>query len=391
MIILFATESYYPNIDGGAVAQHRLVQELTKKGHEIGVIAPNTAFKNIVEDDQGSTIFRTRGVKLPSYMAGKYHTSVAPIFQIKKIVKSFKPDVINVCSPYPNGVCAMICAKKSKIPLVGSIHMLPENMLSPILGKHYYETIQNWSWSYLVYFYNLVDWATVPTQTGADMYIQRGLKTPVTSISNGVNTTMFKPTNDGDYLKEKFNIPKKNIILYTGRMSREKNVDVLIKAMPDVIKQFDAHFLFCGSGGNYKQKMMKLVETLNVADHATFIDFLNWGDYPDIYTIADVFVMPAESELQSIVTLEAIASGVPVVVVNQGAVRELALHGNGLLFEPQDSKQLAGNIVKILSDKKLRTTMKKKSLELSKKHTMPYVASQYEQVYENVLEKYKNK
>jgi glycosyltransferase involved in cell wall biosynthesis len=389
MKILFATESYYPNIDGGAVAQHRLVHELVKNGHQVGVIAPNTAFKNNVEDDQGSTIFRTRAVKLPSYMAGKYHTSVIPLFQIKKIVQSFKPNVINVCSPYPNGVCAMICAKKYRIPLVGSIHMLPENMLSPFLGKTHYETLQSWSWWYLITFYNRVDWATVPTQTGANMYTQKGLRTPITPISNGVNTTMFSPTNEGDYLREKFNIPKKNIILYTGRMSREKNVDVIIKAIPDVIHELDCHFLFCGSGGNYKQKMMKLAETLQVEDHATFVDFLNWEDYPNIYTIADVFVMPAESELQSIVTLEALASQLPVIVVNCGAVQELARHENGLLFEPQDSKQLASNIIKILSDKKLRTTMKKKSLELSKSHTMPYVAAQYEKVYENVLEKYK--
>jgi 1,2-diacylglycerol 3-alpha-glucosyltransferase len=389
MKILFATESYYPNIDGGAVAQHRLVYELTKNGHQVGVIAPNTAFKNTVEDDQGSTIFRTRGVKLPSYMAGKYHTSVIPLLQINKIIHDFKPDIINVCSPYPNGVSAMICAKKYRIPLVGSIHMLPENMLSPFLGKAHYETLQNWSWRYLVGFYNRVDWTTVPTQTGADMYTQKGLKKPVTPISNGVNTTMFSPANNGDYLRKKFNIPRKNIILYTGRMSREKNVDVIIKAIPDVIQELDCHFLLCGSGGNYKQTMMNLAETLHVTDHATFVDFLAWEDYPNIYSIADVFVMPAESELQSIVTLEALASELPVIVVNCGAVQELARHENGLLFEPQDSKQLASNIIRILSDKKLRTIMKKKSLELSKNHTMPHVATQYEKVYENVLEKNK--
>jgi 1,2-diacylglycerol 3-alpha-glucosyltransferase len=98
-----------------------------------------------------------------------------------------------------------------------------------------------------------------------------------------------------------------------------------------------------------------------------------------------VFVMPAESELQSIVTLEAIASGVPPVVVNKGAVPELASSGNGLMFEPKDSTQLAANIVTILSDSKLRSTMKKKSLQLSKKHSLSYVGSQYEQVYEAVL------
>ncbi len=119
--------------------------------------------------------------------------------------------------------------------------------------------------------------------------------------------------------------------------------------------------------------------------HTTFIDFLDWADYPNIFTLADVFVMPAESELQSIVTLEAIATGVPPVVVNKGAVPELASAQNGLVFEPQNSNQLANNIITILSDKQLRETMKRNSLKLSEQHSMNIVGTQYEQVYEKVL------
>jgi glycosyltransferase involved in cell wall biosynthesis len=159
---------------------------------------------------------------------------------------------------------------------------------------------------------------------------------------------------------------------------------VLVKAIPSVLKNLDAHFLFCGSGG-LKPDMMKLTQQLGVDAHTTFIDFLDWADYPNIFTLADVFVMPAESELQSIVTLEAIATGVPPVVVNKGAVPELANAQNGLVFEPQDSNQLAKNIITILSDTNLKNTMKKNSLKLSEQHSMNAVGAQYEQVYEKVL------
>jgi len=391
MKILFATESYYPNIDGGAIAQRRLVHELTKNGHDVGVIAPATSFKNIIEQDKGSTIFRTRGLTLPFYMNNKYHFSPFPIFQVKKIIKTFKPDVIDVCSPYPIGVSIMICAKKYSIPIIGSIHMLPENMLSPFLSSRYYETMKKYSWSYLVYFFNLVDWTTIPTQTGADMYINMGLKTKVTPISNGVDTEIFNPNTNGEYLRKKFKIPKENIVLYTGRMSSEKNLDVLIKAIPYVLKEIDAHFLLCGSGGGYKQNIEKLTETLKISDNTTFIDFLEWNDYPNIYSLADLFVMPAEAELQSIVTMEAIASGLPAVVVNKGAVPELVSLDNGLLFDPKNSKQMASNIVKILLDKKLKNIMSKNSLKLVKRHSMDYIRSQYEKVYENVIEHYENR
>lgn len=384
MKILFTTESYYPIIDGGAIAQHRIVHELLNRGHDVRVIAPSFSFENTVEEENGSIIYRPRAFILPFYMNNKYHFAPFPFFYIKKILNDFKPDVINVCSPYPNSICAMILAKKSRIPLVGSIHILPENILAPFFTSAFYPTLVKYTWAYLIYFYNRVDWATVPTQTGAAMYQEKGMKTPVTPISNGVNTTMFKPTNKGEYLRKRFNLPQKLLVLYTGRINQEKNVDVLIKAIPTVLGEVDAHFLFCGSGG-LKPEMMKLTHQLGVDGHTTFIDFLDWADYPNIYALADVFVMPAESELQSIVTLEALASGVPPIVVNKGAVPELASAGNGLVFEPRDSHQLAAHIITILSDKKLRNTMKEKSLQLSQQHSMSSVGSQYEQVYETVL------
>jgi glycosyltransferase involved in cell wall biosynthesis len=385
MKILFATESYFPNIDGGAIAQHRLVHELVKNGNEVGVIAPSLSFKNCIEEDKGSTIFRTRGIVLPFYMNNKYHFSPFPLLKLQKIFKSFKPDIVNICSPYPIGVSALLLAKKNKIPVVGSIHILPENMLSPFLNSRYYALIKKYSWTYLVYFFNFMDWVTVPTQTGADMYIEKGLKIKITPISNGVNTEIFNPNNDGRYLQKKFKIPKENVVLYTGRMSSEKNLDVLLEAIPHVLNKVDAHFLFCGSGGVYKQKMKKLTEKLQITDNTTFIDFLKWGDYINIYSIADIFIMPAEAELQSIVTMEAIASGLPAVVVNKGAVHELVSSNNGLLFESRNSKQLANNIVSILSDTKLKTKMSKNSLKLIKQHSMKYIGNQYEKLYQRVL------
>ncbi len=384
MKILFTTESYYPIIDGGAIAQHRIVHELIKKGHDVRVIAPAFCFKNTVEEENGSTIYRPRAFVLPFYMNNKYHFAPFPLLHVKKIIEEFKPDVINVCSPYPISICAMILAKKKHIPLVGSIHILPENVLAPFFSSALYPKMVKYTWSFLVYFYNRVDWATVPTQTGAAMYQEKGLKVPITPISNGVNIELFKPTNKGEYLRKRFNLPKKPLILYTGRINQEKNVDVLVKAIPSVLKNIDAHFLFCGSGG-LKPDMMKLTQQLGVDANTTFIDFLDWADYPNIFTLADVFVMPAESELQSIVTLEAIATGVPPVVVNKGAVPELASAQNGLVFEPQDSDQLARNIITILSDEALKDAMKKNSLKLSEQHSMNAVGTQYNAVYEKVL------
>jgi glycosyltransferase involved in cell wall biosynthesis len=321
-------------------------------------------------------------------MDGKYHFSPFPFFQVKKIIDSVKPDIVNICSPYPISWATLTYAKKREIPVVGSIHILPENILAPFRRLNLYSTIYNYVWSYLIYFYNLVDWATIPTQTGADMYTSRGLKTNITPISNGVDTVLFNPNNNGEYLREKFGVPRRDVVLYTGRINDEKNLDVLVQAIPYVLDEVDAHFLFCGSGGGYKKKMIQLVEQLKVSDYTTFIDFLDWKDYPNVYSLADVFVMPAEAELQSIVTLEAVASGLPVVAVNKGAVPELVVSGNGFLFESGNSEQLADHVISILSNHDLKRTMSQRSLEAIKRHSMGTVCSQYLRVYENLLSRH---
>ena len=388
MKILLATESYYPNIDGGAIAQHNLALELKKRGNDIGVIAPGFSHKNIVEKEDGTTIFRTRGLKLPLYMHGRYHFSLFPYFQVKKIIKKFKPDIVNICSPYPIGISAYICSRKQDIPVVGSIHILPDNMITPFHKLKNQDRVWNYSWRYLIYFFNLVDWATIPTKTGAEMYKNRGLITNITPISNGLRTEIFNPKNDGEYLREKFDLPKENIVLYTGRINEEKNLDVLIKAIPYVLKNIDAHFLIVGSGGDYKQSLTKLTEDLNVKENTTFTDFLDWDDYPNIYSIADVFAMPSEAELQSIVTMEAVASGLPIVVVNKGALPELACMNNGLIFEPKNSKQMAECIIRILTYKNLKKKMGENSLKLIKEHSMESIAVKFEEIYKKVLEQY---
>jgi len=385
MKILLATESYYPNIDGGAIAQYNLVNELIKHGHEICVVAPGNSLRNKIEKENGVKIYRTRAVKLPLYMRSRYFFSPFPLFKIGKIIKQFKPDIVHICSPYPVSISAMLWARKYNIPVIGSIHILPENMISPFFRLENYKVFKRYSWQYLVYFFNLVDWVTAPTKTGADMYIDKGLKKNITPISNGLKTEIFSPSNNGEYLRKKFNLPKKDIILCSGRINEEKNLDVLIKAIPHVVKKVDAHFLICGEGGDYKQDLIDLAKNLNIDKYTTFTGFLDWEDYPNIYSIADVFAMPAESELQSIVTMEAVASGLPVVVVKKGALPELASMENGLVFEPKNSKQMADCIVKIIKDESLKKSMGLKSLELIKKHSMSSVVNQYEKLYEKVI------
>ncbi len=388
MKILLATESYYPNIDGGAIAQRNLANELTKRGHDLRVIAPGSTFKNTTEQDKNTKIYRTRAVTLPIYMGGSYTFSPLPFFKVGKIIKEFNPDIVHICNGFQVCISSLIWARKLKIPVMGSIHLLPENMIISLskLNKTY-DYIKELTWRYLIFYFNLVDIAAIPTKTGAEMYKKRGLKIKIYPISNGLKTERFSPKNKGDYLRKKFNLPDKKIVLYTGRINEEKNLDVLIKSIPHVVKEVDAHYLIVGGGGEYTKILEKLAKDLGVYENITFTGFIDWEDYPNIFSIADVFALPAESELQNIPTLEAAASGLPVVVVDKGAPSELASNDNGFIFKHQDSEQMGGYITKILKDDKLREEMGKKGIELAQKHSLDHVAYQYEQLYKKLLKR----
>lgn len=385
MKILFTTESYYPNIDGGAIAQRNLVKKLLQRGHDVKVIAPGNRFVNYLERDDDYVIYRPRGLTLPGYMNNRYKFSFFPYFQVKKIIETFHPDVINACSPYPNSLSALHVARKKNIPFVGSIHVLPQNMLAPFLHKKSYAFLEPYAWKWLIWFFNQCDHTVVPTRTGSDMFQAHGLKVNTTPISNGIDIQRFTPDNDGTYLRKQFSISHKPLVLYTGRINEEKSLDILIKAIPLVLQSVDAHFLFVGSGGNYRTFLIDLTKKLKIEQHTSFISFLPEEDFPNIYSLAHLFVMPSEAELQSIVTLEALASGLPVVAVNKGAVPELVTPENGLLFNSGDFQQLAHQITYLLQNDHLRCSMGKKSLEIVQHHTMDFVSSEYEKLYNSLV------
>ncbi|UCG68627.1 MAG: glycosyltransferase [Thermoplasmata archaeon] len=390
MKILLATESYHPNIDGGAIARRNLAIRLKKRGHEVGVVAPGFRLENYEEYLDGIRIFRVAGRTLPIYTDYKF--CVYPLREVKRIIKEFEPDVIDMNSPYPIGVSTLTYGKKMGIPVIGTIHVQPENMLLTIeKAKFLFRILEKLAWLYIINVFNRCDYVTSPTQTAIDMLRSNGLKTKAKAISSGIDLNLFNPANNGDYLRKRYDIPNKPVVLYTGRISGEKRLDVMIRAIPSVLDSIDAHFVICGEGRE-KENIENLVKKMDVYENVTFTGFLPNGEFPDIYSIADLFAIPSESELQSIVTMEALASGLPVVASNKDALPELVQNPeNGLLFNPGDSEALSQKIVEILKDDVLKRSMGETSLEIVQKHSIENTISQFESLYNEAIDTFNSK
>jgi glycosyltransferase involved in cell wall biosynthesis len=385
--LLLATESYYPNVDGGAIFERNLAWAMARRGWKVHILAPATDFQNKKDTDGPTTIHRLRAVKIP-FLQGERTGTIFPNPTVDKIVLELKPDIIHIHNPFGIGRAALAAAKKYQIPTLATNHLLPENLLGFIARLSFMEkskALQKFDWFFIVDFHNHCDFVTSPTRTAVDLLIQNGLTAKSQPVSNGINLKKFRPASPkaANYLRKRWRMGPGPVVLYTGRISGEKNLDVLVKAFAIVAGEIPDAQLMLGGAGREEDNLKKLAQKLGLGDKTFISGFLNNPkDFPHLYHLGAVFVIPSTAELQSIVTMEAMASGLPVIGVKKYALPELIHHGkNGFLFRPGDFKTLARQIIQILRDKKLRKTMGRESLKMIKVHAFEKTVADYEKIY----------
>jgi glycosyltransferase involved in cell wall biosynthesis len=387
MKILIAADLHWPTINGVATFSRNLAQGLAARGHEVVVIAPSQTGGKYKEIDENYTIIRTRALPFPFYQ--NFRISMMPQAEVRAIIKKFKPDVIHIQMLMGNGRAAMIYGKKFGIPVVATNHAMPENLLDNLrLLAPFAKPIGHMIKEYGARFHNNADYVTLPTQAAIDLFDGNtdGMRVPIKAISNGIDLSKFKPGKVPAGLLEKYKIPKGvPVVTYLGRLDSEKHVSTLVRAFAEVVAHTKAHLLIVGSGNDY-ENLGETVKELGIADRVTLTGRIPEEDKPGLHRIGKVFVTPSPVELQCIAMLEAMASGLPVIGVNDGALYELAQDGkNGYIVETDDVEAMADRITRLLSDEQLREKMAKESLKIAKTHDMEYTLDEFEKIYKKVI------
>ncbi len=388
MKILIASDAYYPhNVSGAAFFTYRLAKSLALKGNEVYVIAPSIKFRNTVTLEDGVKVYGVTSVPLPVY--NKFRVSPITLIRsnVDKIIKKIRPDVIHIQNHLMIGKVAVEIGHKYGIPIIGTNHFMPENLVHYLhLPKQVEDKIIQISWNQFVKVYEDVDFVTTPTKIAADLIKGVGFPKKVEPISCGIDLGRFSPKNKGEYLKERYNIPPNvPVLLFVGRLDKEKNLDVVIRSLPKVLKVKDAHLVLAGTGG-LRAKLELMVEEMGISEKVTFTGFVPDEDLPNLYAAADISIAPGSAELQCIAALEAIATGLPLVAANAVALPELVKEGkNGYLFTLGDRNSLADKLIKILSNPALARRMHRESLKIAKTHDMNAVISKFEALYRKAI------
>lgn len=386
MKILIASDLHYPTINGVATFSRNLARGLADRGHEVMVIAPSQTSKRFKEIDDNHVVIRTASVPFLPYQ--NFRISPTPGREVKNAIEEFDPDVIHIQMLMWIGQAAMKYGNKAGVPIVTTNHAMPENLmdnvvlLAPIARPINYMLTQ-----YGARFHSKADYVTLPTQSAIDMFNATDkVKVPMEAVSNGINLTRFTPGTPSADLYDRFELPKDvPIITFVGRLDAEKHIFVLINAFKRVLEKHPAHLLIMGDG----QEAVNLKEQsyeLGIKEHVTFTGRVSEEDKELLHQVGTVFAMPSPMELQSIATLEAMASGQPVVAVAAGALGELCQNErNGLLFELDNDAQMAENILAIISNPEDRKRMSKESLAIAKTHDLNTTLERFEQIYESLI------
>ena len=385
--IIIGTESFAPNISGVAVVTELLAKSLARVGHEVHVFAPSRSYRTYTDFTLGSfPVLRLRSFQNP--FRKEFRIALLPRRQITRAIRNIRPDIMHLQDP--GSVCSAMrkVGNRSNIPVIVSNHFTLEYVLSYMRClAPLHPIMRSMLLRYLVRFYNRCDYVLCPTETVKHELESWGVSTPIKEVSNGVDLERFYSYSSPSAVRAKYQLNADPVVLYVGRMDKDKDLQVLIRAIPHVLRSAAAHFIFVGNGDR-SQKLKTLAQRLKVAHKISFLGWINHEspDLPEIYQVASVFAIPSSVEAQSIVTLEAMASGLPVVAANGGALPELVRHGeNGLLFPPGDSECLAERIVAVLRDRDLYAQMRKRSLEIVSQHRIAESYNKIESIYEEVL------
>jgi len=383
MKILIAGQAFYQHNNGQAVFTMNLAEGLVAAGHKVMVMAPAETGRAYRKQQHGVEIQAVPSLPL------KYNANITAFSErlIAKTGAAFEPDVVHIQDHYFLSRSVLRMVRQQPIKHIGTNHFLPANLMDNLrLPEWLCNPVQNWLWHNMLAVYNRLDGVTTPTETAVAILKKAGLQVPVQAISCGVDRWEFRPRPELNraVTRRAYGLHEdKALLLFVGRVDYEKCLDMVINALATLDRD-DLQFAIAGKGSDLSA-LKALCAELGLGDRVVFTGFVPDHDLPLLLNSADAFIMPGHAELQSIATLEAMSSGLPVLAANACALPELVTpEVNGYLFKPHDATDTAYCIATWLNHRPQWAKMGEASLDKVEAHTGQNTIQRYLDWYNQV-------
>lgn len=366
MRIAFFADSYKPYLSGVTNSAEILVNELRQLGHQVFILAPRYP-KHIDTDPEI--------IRFPSFAGGypKFRLAIPVVRKIPEV------DLIHSHSPFQAGLLARFVARRRKVPFVYSFHTLFTRYV------HYARFVPKalakmGIIAYLQAFCRGADQIIVPSEMARRVLRAWHISRPVAVIPSGVELQQY-PKNfeiTRNKLRAKYGIgEKETVLLYVGRLSKEKNISFLLKAFSR-LETRDARLVLVG-GGPLKAGLLRhkgIVLTGEVP-------------YPEIlsyYLLGDIFIFSSTTETQGMVLAEAKAAGLPVVALFAGGLVGTVRSGIDGYLVPRDLSVFVEHVRRLATDPILREQMSRAAREDAVERFSSFVvAKKIESVYNSLM------
>lgn len=329
-------------INGVAITIRRLIETAKRQGIELVVIT-STNEKTGYRD--GVMNFRSVGdFALPEYPELKLH--FPPILDIIDYFEKEEFTRIHASTPGTLGLLSLFISRLMNIPISGTYHTDIPQYVKSLTNDTFLENV---AWNFMIWFYNLMEEVMVPSSSTRQQLVQRGLSTgKAKPLPRWVDTEMFSPSKRDPLIWRRLGLGGAVKFLYVGRVSKEKNLEILARAFMSVIDSGKACDLIVAGDGPYRKELEKLLHGYPVL----FTGFLSGEELYAAYASSDVFVFPSATDTFGNVVLEAQASGLPVIVSDKGGPKELISNGRtGVVVKADDVGALAGAMTNFLNDR----------------------------------------
>ncbi len=356
MTVLFLSDSYTPYISGVVRSVAMTAATLRALGHRVVLAAPAyPGMRASGPDENGAYVLRMASIPAPG--ARGFRIPVARARGLLARLQALGPvDVVHAHSPFVAGRLALAVAREMGLPVVFTHHTLYHEYV------HYARLPRRlaaaWVLRQVASFCRRVQHVVAPS-TAVQELVRRtyGVGTPVSVVPTGIPVERFQGVSREAARSALGLPPQAPIVLYVGRLGREKNVGVLAEALGRTLHRVPvAHAVVVG-GGPAEGELRRSPHLASAGQRLHLAGAVQPARVPLYYAAADLFLTASTTETQGLVAAEAMAAGLPVVAPAAAGLQEAVQHGvTGLLTSPEPGA-LTEQAVRLLTDPELRQRM----------------------------------
>jgi glycosyltransferase involved in cell wall biosynthesis len=335
------------DVNGVSTTIRKMAAEARAAGKELTVV---TSRGELTLDGLPIKNFKPIGeFALPEYELQQL--SFPPILQMLDYIQREKFSEIIISTPGPIGLTGLLAGKMLNLETSGIYHTDFPQYIRILTEDSFLESL---AWKYMHWFYGQLDTIFVNSQQYRESWIERGIDAAkIRILPRGLDTELFNPDRTEQDFWSRFGCNGHGVrLLFVGRVSKEKDLDVLAQSFQKLRQENLSVQLSIVGHGPYSAAFAELVP------EACYTGYLSGAELAKAYASSDIFVFPSTTDTFGNVIIEAQAAGLPVIVSDVGGPRELVNDGvNGIITKARDVTDFTAAIRRLVQDNELRTRM----------------------------------